>query len=58
MIPFEWLEETTLGRGVINVKGIFAPVSVKNTHQGKWIASCAKVYILETNALEITLSSY
>ena len=30
MIPFEWLEETTLGRGVINVKGIFAPVSVKN----------------------------
>ena len=50
MIPFEWLEETSSGRGVINVKGIFAPVSVKNTHQGKWIASCAKVYILETNA--------
>ena len=30
LIPFEWLEETTLGRGVINMKGIFAPVSVKN----------------------------
>ena len=58
MIPFEWLEETTLERAMINVKGIFAPVSVKNVHQGKWIASCAKVYILETNAEEITLSSY
>ena len=50
LIPFEWLEETTLGRGVINMKGIFAPVSVKNTPQGKWTASRAKVYILETNA--------
>ncbi|KAK7861255.1 hypothetical protein CFP56_024388 [Quercus suber] len=29
MIPFEWLEETTPERGVINVKGIFAPVSEK-----------------------------
>ena len=50
MIPFEWLEETTLERPVINVKGIFAPVSVKNAHQGNWIASLAKVYILEANA--------
>ena len=50
MNPFEWFEETTPGRDEINVKGIFAPISVKNTHQGKWIASLAKVYILETNA--------
>ena len=50
MIPFEWLEETTPERAIINVKGIFAPVSVKNAHQGNWIASLAKVYILEANA--------
>ena len=50
MIPFQWLEETTPERGVTNVKGIFAPLSVKNAHQGKWIASLAKVYILEANA--------
>ena len=50
MIPFEWFEETMPGRDEINMKGIFAPISVKNTHQGKWIASLAKVYILETNA--------
>ena len=49
LIPFEWLEETTLGRGVINMKGIFAPVSVKNTPQGKWIASRAKVYMKQTH---------
>ena len=38
------------GEGHDKCERHICPVSVKNAHQGNWIASLAKVYILEANA--------